>query len=170
LDDLGQLLVEQGQTEAYGEVVIGDTKTHRARVVPLPASVVAELRDHLETRPDDPEALMFVRPDGGQLLLSRFRHEVKRAAKVAGLPGWVSLYTLRHTVASILAQRGVPVNTAAALLGHDPAMYLRTYTHLYPGDLQAAAGALESARSGDDAGIPRGRRLRAVRGTAGKQA
>jgi len=54
------------------------------------------------------------------------------------------------------------VHAAAALLGHDPALYLRVYAHLYAGDLQAAAGALESARSEGGAGIPRGRRLRAV--------
>jgi hypothetical protein len=62
----------------------------------------------------------------------------------------------------LLAKRGVPVATAAALMGHDPAMYLRTYTHLYPGDLQRAANAQESARSRSDAGIARGRRLRGV--------
>jgi hypothetical protein len=36
---------------------------------------------------------------------------------------------------------GVPVATAAALIGPDPAMYLRTYTRLYPGDLQSPAHA-----------------------------
>jgi hypothetical protein len=41
-------------------------------------------------------------------------------------------------------------------------MFLSTYAHLYPGDLHAAAGALESARLGCDAGIPRGRSLRSV--------
>jgi integrase len=76
----------------------------------------------------------------------------------------VTPYTLRHTCASLLAQRGVPVVTATAITGHDPAMYLRTYTHLYPGDLQDAAAALESARSGEDAGISRGRHLRTVDG------
>jgi integrase len=162
LDDLGRLLVEQGQTETGGEVVVADTKTHRSRIVPLPPSVVAELVAHLATRPGDSKTPMFVRPDGRPFLLARFRTAFDRAVRAADLPDWVTPYTLRHTCASLLAQRGVPVATAAALMGHDPAMYLRTYTHLYPGDLQGAAHALESARRGDDAGIARGRRLRAV--------
>jgi hypothetical protein len=46
-----------------------------------------------------------------------------------------------------MAQRNVPVTTAAALMGHDPAIYLRTYAHLYPDDLASAATALDAARS-----------------------
>jgi len=32
-----------------------------------------------------------------------------------------------------MAQRGVPVTAAAAALGHDPAVFLRTYAHFCPG-------------------------------------
>ena len=42
---------------------------------------------------------------------------------------------------------GVPVSTAAAALGHDPAIYLRTYAHLYPGDLRSAADAMDAVRT-----------------------
>jgi hypothetical protein len=45
-----------------------------------------------------------------------------------------------------MAQQGVPVSTAVASLGHDPAVYLRTYAHLYPGDLRSAADAMDCAR------------------------
>jgi len=46
----------------------------------------------------------------------------------------------------LMAQRGVPVSAAAAALGHDPAIFLRTYAHLYPGDLSAVADAMDLAR------------------------
>ena len=46
-----------------------------------------------------------------------------------------------------MAQQGVPVSTAAAALGHDPAIYLRTYAHLYPGDLRSAADAMDAVRT-----------------------
>ena len=42
---------------------------------------------------------------------------------------------------------GVPVSTAAAALGHDPAIYLRIYAHLYPGDLRSAADAMDAVRT-----------------------
>ena len=62
--------------------------------------------------------------------------------------------------ASLLAQSGVPVTAAAASLGHDPAIFLRTYAHLYPGDLGTVADAMDAARAAvvdaqeDDEGIP----------------
>jgi hypothetical protein len=71
-------------TEHRGVLLERDTKTHRSRVVEVPASVLAELRTHVELR-----------------------------------------------------------------VGHDPAIFLRTYAHLYPGDLAAvaAADAMDAARS-----------------------
>jgi integrase len=82
LDDLGRLTVERGMTEHRGVRLERDTKTHRSRVVEVPASVLAELRTHVELR-----------------------------------------------------------------VGHDPAIFLRTYAHLYPGDLAAVAVAMDAARS-----------------------
>ena len=69
------------------------------------------------------------------------------AAKRAKLPPWATPYTLRHTAASLMAQAGVPFTIAAATLGHDPSVYLRTYAHLYPGDLAASPDAMDRARS-----------------------
>jgi hypothetical protein len=55
----------------------------------------------------------------------------------------------------------VPATAADASLGHDPAIFLRTYAHLYPGDLGAVADAMDAARSAvvdaqqqDDEGVP----------------
>jgi hypothetical protein len=46
-----------------------------------------------------------------------------------------------------MAQRGVRVSAAAASLGHDPAIFLRTYEHLYPGELRAVADGMDLARA-----------------------
>ncbi len=46
-----------------------------------------------------------------------------------------------------MAQQGVPVSAAAASLGHDPAIFLSTYAHLYPGDLRSVADAMDLARA-----------------------
>ncbi len=69
------------------------------------------------------------------------------AVELAGLPPGVTPYVLRHTAASLMAQQGVPVSTAAAALGHDPAIYLRTYAHPYPGDLRSAGDAMDAVRT-----------------------
>lgn len=155
LDDLGQLTVEGAQVEHRGKLIDGSTKTRKARIVPLPTTVVKKLREHMNRYTDsDPEAPIFTTDKGARVRLSNFRaDEWKMARDKAKLPEWATPYVLRHTAASLMAQRGVPVTTAAAVLGHDPAIYLRTYAHLYPGDLRSAADALEAARS--DAKSPR---------------
>jgi integrase len=148
LDDLGRLTVERGLTEHRGHLVERDTKTHRARVVQVPSSVLVEVHDHLAAHvEDDPLALIFTTPSRTPVRISNWRHKVwQPAANDIGLPKWATPYVLRHTAASLMAQRGVPVSAAAAALGHDPAIFLRTYAHLYPDDLRAVADAMDRAR------------------------
>jgi integrase len=126
-----------------------DYRCARSRLVQLPASVLHEVRDHMAANvASDPYAQIFSTPTGTRVRLSNWRHKVwQPAIKKSGLPGNVTPYILRHTAASLMAQQGVPVSTAAASLGHDPATYLRTYAHLYPGDLRSAADAMDAARS-----------------------
>jgi integrase len=162
LDDLGRLNVERGMTEHRGGLLERDTKTHRSRVVEVPASVLAELRTHVQVRVgSDPNALVLTTPFGDPVRLSNWRHRVwDPLAADLGLSGWATPYVLRHTAATLLAQSGVPVTAAAASLGHDPAIFLRTYAHLYTGDLGAVADAMDAARAAvvdaqeDDEGIP----------------
>jgi len=168
----GSLLVEEGQSEGDGgRLYVGETKTHEPRLVHLGESVNAALAGHVETYVDaDPEALIFTTAGHGtRMRLSNFRKTWRRARAAAELPDWVTPYTLRHTCASLLAQRGVDVGTAAQMMGHDPAVYLRTYRHLYPGDLARAAAALEGARSDARTGVSPVSDLtarRVLRGTA----
>jgi integrase len=148
LDDLGRLRIEGGLVEHRGRLLERDTKTHRSRIVEVPLSVLEVLRDHLSAlKEDGPDALIFTTPSGDPIRLSNWRHRVwQPAADELGLPDWATPYVLRHTAASLMAQRGVPVSAAAASLGHDPAIFLRTYAHLYPGDLRTVADAMDGVR------------------------
>jgi integrase len=135
-------------SEHRGRLIEQDTKTHRARVVQVPASVLKELREHLEANVgSDPESPVFTTPARTRVRMSNWRHKVwEPAALELDLPSWATPYVLRHTAASLMAQQGVPVSAAAAALGHDPAIFLRTYAHLYPGDLRGVADAMDLAR------------------------
>lgn len=53
------------------------------------------------------------------------------------------IHTLRHTCASRLVQRGVPLKVVQEWLGHKSITTTMRYAHLSPKDLIAAAGALE---------------------------
>jgi len=120
-----------------------------ARSRPVPESVFQELKVHLRAHvADRPDAPIFSASDGSMVRLSNWRHRIwQPAAERAGLPSGSTPCVLRHTAASLMAQQGVPVSTAAAALGHDPAIYLRTYAHLYPGDLRSAADAMDAVRT-----------------------
>jgi integrase len=95
-------------TEHPGVLLERDTKTHRSQVVEVPASVLAELRTHVELSVGgDPGILVFTTPVGDPVRLSNWRHRVwDPLAAELGLPGWATPYVLRHTAASLLAQSG----------------------------------------------------------------
>ncbi len=56
----------------------------------------------------------------------------------------IHLHGLRHSCASALLANGVPVRTVADLLGHDPAVCLRTYAHVIPAQAAEATAALSA--------------------------
>jgi integrase len=67
-----------------------------------------------------------------------------RAVKLAGLRGRVTPHTLRHTAATWLMQRGVPIWQAAGFLGMSAEILERTYGHHHPDYLKDAAEAITS--------------------------
>jgi integrase len=72
-----------------------------------------------------------------------FRH----AVELAGLWGKVTPHTLRHTAATWLMQRGVPIWQAAGFLGMSADMIERTYGHHHPDYMRGAAQAITSKQS-----------------------
>jgi site-specific recombinase XerD len=101
-----------------GELVPGDTKTGKHRLVTLVPTVAAELRDYIvENQIHDPDAYLFMTPTGTPLRNNNFRKgPLEKAVDAAGVKTPVTTYTFRHTAASLLAQAGVTVSVAAAML------------------------------------------------------
>lgn len=64
----------------------------------------------------------------------------------------IRLHDVRHTAATMLLDMGLPVLTVAKWLGHDPAITLRVYGHVYDDALASAGDALlgRSRASGDE--------------------
>jgi integrase len=77
-----------------------------------------------------------------------FRHAVKLAA----LWGKVTPHTLRHTAATWLMQRGVPIWQAAGYLGMSATMIERTYGHHHPDYMRAAAAAITTKQPANNSG------------------
>jgi integrase len=68
----------------------------------------------------------------------------RSGVRLAGLAGRVTPHTLRHTAATWLMQRGVPVWEAAGFLGMSAEVLLATYGHHHPDFLHGAANAITS--------------------------
>jgi integrase len=107
-------------------------------IVPMGPTLKAELLKarELATCP-------FVIEHGGQQVAS-VKTGTRAAAVRAGLPG-VTPHILRHTAASWMARKGVPMRDIAKYLGHgDSRITERTYAKHSPDWLRDAAAALEA--------------------------
>lgn len=107
------------------------TKKRRA-VVPIAAALRPVLLRAYEERESD----FVLDHEGG-----RIDKDVKRVAKAAGVAG-VSPHVLRHTAATHMARRGVPLWLIAKILGNTLAQVERTYAKHCPDDLRPAVEAI----------------------------
>jgi integrase len=154
--DAGMLTVDR-QLDYYSPTTTAwsPTKTANARHVVLTDTTVAQLRAHRAAQPVTQitgDGLVFAQSDGSPWPRTALVHAWRRAAAAledAGTPlpegarGW---HVLRHSLASRLVERGVPVAEAAEMLGHSPEMLMRTYAHVT--DRSAADARLRAALDG----------------------
>src|SRR5262249_44549841 len=97
----------------YVDGVFGLPKSGKSREIPMGDDVIDALRAHRHER----GSLVFCNAGGNVLTGARLSWPLKRALKRAGLReiGW---HVLRHTFASHLAMKGVPLKVIQELLGH----------------------------------------------------
>ncbi|GAA1980391.1 hypothetical protein GCM10009799_01910 [Nocardiopsis rhodophaea] len=133
--------------EVEGRLIEQPPKTGKSRTVPVPPSLVAELKPLIEGRPDD--ALVFTSKRGATLRLRNWRRrEFNQAVTDAGLDGMgLTPHKLRHTAASLAIAAGADVKVVQTMLGHATAtMTLDRYGHLFPDRLDEVADAMDAAR------------------------
>lgn len=137
--------VSKAYSDMGGRIVLGSTKNHETRWVPIPAGLGREIRPLVKGR--EPGALLFHR-DGAPIPASYFLRTVLRPAvkSVKGIPDEFVTHDLRHTAASLAIRGGVHVKTLQRMLGHKTAtLTLDRYGHLFPDDLDAAGRIMDSA-------------------------
>ena len=135
----------------------GDVKTD-AGVRKIKMGKVARdaIKEHLETYGTGPDGLIW-RTRDNRPLPQRVAVAAwgRMRAKVDGLPARGGWHLLRHYNASVLIAAGLSVRAVADRLGHDdPAITLRTYSHLWPTDQAAAADAIDAALSAPPSSQP----------------
>jgi site-specific recombinase XerD len=107
--------------------VIG--KGNKERQVPLPQSVLAELRNLWKTHRDKRWLFPSPRQEGP---ISRYALWLtfKQAVRAAGITRRITPHSLRHSYATRLLESGVDIRVVQILLGHARIGTTAIYTHL----------------------------------------
>ena len=130
---------------------IGSPKGGRPREVPLSEEVLAMLREL--PRPASTSELVFGHPSGRMYNRNEMKWPLWRACKAAGIRkiGW---HVLRHTFASQLVMRGVPLKAVQELLGHRDIRTTMRYAHLSPQSRRDAVERLSAPPPDEEQGQP----------------
>jgi integrase len=99
------------------------------RVLDLPQELAKELKVWKLACPPSEQDLVFATMEG-KPLHRKFAAQILDAAITAAEVKRLTLHKLRHTFASLLLSRGVPITKVSRLLGHrDSMITLKVYAH-----------------------------------------
>ncbi len=157
--DGGKIKVERSLEETKAGLAFKEPKTKAGRrLVAIPVSIVAELRQHWRAQQEERLALglgkagaedpVFPRPDGSLWPPDRLSSTWAKTVVVLALPK-VTFHALRHTHVSQLIAAGLDVVSVSRRVGHsNPTVTLSLYAHLFGNTDERAAAAVEEALAG----------------------
>jgi integrase len=123
-----------------GEVSTPKSK-HGNRNIKLPPKASTALEEHVEK--NESHRWIFTNTQGGPIHSSTFSRTYWKPLLVkAGVP-YRNFHTCRHTTASNLLSKQLPIPAVAAYLGHTPQTLLKTYAHVMNNDFDLIAVALD---------------------------
>ncbi|MFZ5475262.1 MAG: tyrosine-type recombinase/integrase [Myxococcota bacterium] len=132
----------------------GTPKNNLVRYVGLSPDLVSELRRHLGAQTTGLVWSTTTRPDGDtHLTRSIVEAPWARVTAAAGLPP-LPLHGMRHSFASQLVMKGVPLAHVQALLGHSTIRMTERYAHLAPGFASPHVDVLDTATATNDDADP----------------
>lgn len=131
---MGELLRLKKEDVYSGHIVLFETKNSKTHSVPL----TARAKSVLEARKDIFEGELFPYDYNG------LQKRMQRLVDHLSIED-VSFHTLRHTFASRLVQKGVPILTVSKLLNHSSVQVTMRYAHLAPSNFDDAIKLLEKA-------------------------
>jgi len=113
------------------KIHVKQTKGNKDRIVMLPYSVVAYLKDYRKFYPSDD--WVFAGQYKGEALSARTVQQVmKNAVTKSGLEKKATVHTLRHSFATHLLEGGTDIRYIQQLLGHSSIKTTMIYTHITP--------------------------------------
>ncbi|MFC5831213.1 tyrosine-type recombinase/integrase [Nonomuraea insulae] len=142
--DAGTIRVVGTTTELKdGSVTIGPPKSEAGkRLVSIPATLLPDLRKHMETYAEKGEhGHVFVGPKGAKLRRANFTRVWAAALKKAKLGGF-HFHDLRHTGNTLAAQSGATLRDLMTRMGHSSTRAALIYQHTAMERDRAIADAL----------------------------
>uniref|UniRef100_A0A1V0AAB8 Tyr recombinase domain-containing protein n=1 Tax=[Actinomadura] parvosata subsp. kistnae TaxID=1909395 RepID=A0A1V0AAB8_9ACTN len=142
--DAGTIRVVGTTTELKdGSVTIGPPKSEAGkRLVSIPATLLPDLRKHMETYAEKGEhGHVFVGPKGAKLRRANFTRVWAAALKKAQLSGF-HFHDLRHTGNTLAAQSGATLRDLMTRMGHSSTRAALIYQHTAMERDRAIADAL----------------------------
>jgi integrase len=143
--DWGNRMIAVRHSRDDREKMLVSPKSNRERHIPLHIDVYEILFKRKKQT-----GYVFLDTDEQPFEYHRLERRLTKACKDAGLRkiGW---HTLRHTFASHLATKGVPMTAVQQLMGHSNITTTMRYAHLAPSTLRSAIDMLgpTSALSAD---------------------
>jgi integrase len=137
--ELGHSFVDIDQGIFYRQAIGRRASKKRQPPAPIPMRLLAHMRRWVR---QGVVTSHFVEWNGAPV--KSVKTAFNRAVRLARLWGRVTPHTLRHTAATWLMQRGVPVWQAAGFLGMSAEILEKTYGHHHPDYLKDAADAITS--------------------------
>jgi len=123
----------------------GPPKGGRSREVPLSRDALAVLKAHRHLR----GPYVFCTEEGKRLTQSMVKDVVPGTCRRAGLAKRITNHGMRHTFASHLVMRGVPLKAVQELLGHSTMTMTLRYAHLTPDVKRDAVLLLDGPAAGE---------------------
>lgn len=127
-------------SKEYG-LLIGTTKNRQTRQVPIPAKIIPKLKEYklskkknaLKLGPDifQDQGYFFCNSTGGPVDGRTLLRSFERVLKSANIP-YRKFHVLRHTFATKLFEKNVPIKSMQMLLGHNSPETTDIYTHVSP--------------------------------------
>lgn len=141
LDDV--IITERNGQNNFSKVIIRQGKGEKYREIPLNNTARKAITEYLDVRTKTNSYKLFI-GQRGELTRDAINKLLKRYSKAAAIEWIVTPHILRHTFATRLIRKGVPLLVVAELLGHsDPKTTADFYINISAQDKQNAVYDLD---------------------------
>lgn len=152
-----KVTVERSLSEVRGVYALGQTKNGKTRIIDISDTTVAALKEYkkqLTSAGRLNDELMFFNEAGSYLNKKNFdRHVWKkllREAAKSAPEGYkftrIRFHDMRHTVATVLLEKGIQPHVVSERLGHSSVQItLQIYAHVLPSQQRQAADVMEQS-------------------------